>query len=383
MNCRFLYLYIFVVLGVIPVLQASSIHSKKCGDFLIVDDSESFETTICQESAQFDASDENYKTKTSKLVVLPSKELWELTHDSQKILDQLLYEKIKKLVKLRFSETFAFARTSNNKDLLKALQDAERELFKEKKNNPRKEVQKFLSIFPDLERSLVLEDPNFKPLLCQYEVHKHREKNLRKFSRVLGLIATVGGASGIIAAGMLSIPMIPAAFYAMSVLKISSGSLKIRNSLATWTDVHSEKVAKKMLDVFNESEEEKNDLEHENKKLKKLKSTPELSLTIQNNNERIRQIEMHLKESKPIIMDLKKAVGQGKRIKRELISGILDTALASVAFVGGNFSGKQLKDFHPNKDQIKTIQPDPKVDGSYTPLGPEDLQGPGTTYVDP
>ena len=83
------------------------------------------------------------------------------------------------------------------------------------------------------------------------------------------------------------------------------------------------------------------------------------------------------------ILILKKTVTQGKRIKRELISGILDTGLAAVAYLGGDFSAKQLKDFYPKKDQIKTIQPDPKGDGSFTPLGPEDLQGPGTTYVDP
>jgi hypothetical protein len=382
MKCIFL-LYIYIILGACHTLEASTVETKRCGDFYILENSISAETVICQDNSEYKSDDKTYKTKNSEIVVAPSKEILELSHNSQKILDRILYEKVKELVKKKFEETFAFARSSNEPDLLKALQDAEKALFKEKNINPKKEVQKFLSLFPDIERSLILEDPNYKPLLCQYEVHKHREKFLRKFSRVLGIIATVGGASGVIAAGMLSLPMIPAAFYALSVLKVSSGTLKIRNSLSTWTDVHSEKVAKKLLNVYEALDEEKEELEKNNKNLKKLKSTPDLLVTINQNNERILQIDKHLKESKPQILILKKTVTQGKRIKRELISGILDTGLAAVAYLGGDFSAKQLKDFYPKKDQIKTIQPDPKGDGSFTPLGPEDLQGPGTTYVDP
>lgn len=376
---RFLFLFILSF----NIFADAKVHSRKCGEFIIIEETHLMETVLCQTNQDSNTDDSTYKTPNSKLTIVPSEELLSLTHKSQKILDYVLYEKVLEKVKERFDETFEFAKSSNEPELLDALTKARESILSEKKVNPRNEIRKFLALFPEIENELIKENPEYKPLLCQYEAWKHREKFLRRFSRVLGIIGTVAGISGIIAASMLNIPMLPVAFYALSVVKMTSGTLKMRNAVATWSDVQTAKVAKKMIRVFDEAKDQLDDLEKHKKTLLKEEKSPAITQEIKETEEKIKSLSLALDENKKLMKDLKKDVKAGKTIKRELVSGILDTTIGAFALWGGNIASNQLKDFYPKESQIKTIPLDPKGDGSLTPFSPGDVQGPGTNYVDP
>jgi hypothetical protein len=358
------------------------ISSKKCGDFYVVESNSTMNESTCLGNGLY-TDEQNYKTPDSQVLVFADKEIFKLTNKSQEIIDYVLYQKVLQKVKERFSEAFEFAKESKEPELLKALKDAEKELFQKDSKNPKKETQKILSLFPDIEDEILEETPDYKPLICQYQARKHREKNLRKFSRVLSAIGMVGGLSGIIAAGIINIPMMPVAFYALSFVKMSSGTLKIRNAVANWNEVQSAKVAKRLLKVFDQAKKELDSLEEENKTLNKLHKTKDADALIVENNERISSLKKGIEENNFLMKDLRSQIKSGKRIKRELISGAIDTSLGAFAFWGGNFSSKQLANFYPKESQINTIKMDPKGDGSFTSYGPDDLQGPGVTYVDP
>lgn len=302
------------------------------------------------------SEDVEFKTAGRVTEVSVPKNVHELYKNQKDIIDHVFLEKVLKKAQERFDEAMSFAKESQEPELQKALEEARKETLKTDPKNPRVEIRKLLSLFPGIRDDLIKEDEANRALICQYEVWKHREHFIKKFTKVLGVIGTIGGLAGVGAAAILSIPLIPAALYTLAGLKVATGGLKIRNSIAHREELAAGKAAKLMIEVHKGMEEELKDLKDLKKDLGKIKNPDaDQQAEISDINQRIIKLNTALTSSEKQFSELASAVKDRKNNIKNLVSGIASTTFGSLALLGGLYATDRLSDFEADPSSTTTI----------------------------
>ena len=240
--------------------------------------------------------------------------------------------------------------------MVEKYKEFEKEVLADEGKGPKHEVQKLLTLYPDIEAQILEEHPEYKPLVCKYELHKHREKILKICAKTLAISAMIVSLVGGPATAYFWIPALPHILMIGGGASVLAGGLKIGDAIVKWDDVRAANTAKALLKFNKENE----DL------IARLKKDPAKNMDM------IKYLQEHRLSSSEI--DRLKNI---KKLKRkeyaELLGGVLNTAFGAAAIYGGLWAGKQFMDFRTTKPaNITDPYVAPTTGGGYTGAGGDD-----------
>lgn len=401
------------------------LYTKQCGDFIIVKNTDEISTELvpCENNGviqtkpqEFRKKDKKkwYRTPKAETTLIPNAEILGLAKTGQDVADLVLLEAIKEKVRNRFDKAFKFASDEKEgalselnqqiaeidseikntrdqskikllnfkkkkvrnqsrevDDLKNAIESARNAVFERGSDKPRKQIRKFLALFPGIERDLISDDPAFKPLLCQYQSWKHKQMFWKKFGKILGKIGTYAGIAGVIAAATLSIPALPAVFFTISALKLASAGIKGRDAVVRMSENSAAFAAKRILDTQDELKYEIIKLNEEKDRMKNSNATSEELKLIEY---RIATYEQSINEVDKWKSELQGAISNRKGMRKEVIEAITTTTIGLGSLGVGNFLDDKLKGFKSDKpdEVIPYSEPQPG-----DPQDPGDIMGDG------
>ncbi|MBC7691700.1 MAG: hypothetical protein H7222_08005 [Methylotenera sp.] len=241
----------------------SAFESRKCGNFKIEADlSESGDPLVCRTDDGMGTR--RYKTKHAQVQLHVPQAMIDISRDSSEIIDRVLLDTLQSKVDDRFKKTFGWVDSLEDKaqaaDLRKAFTALKEKILDQKESEPKHQIRKWLALYPELEEEMTREHPEFAPLICRYEVWKHRES----FLKSVGMAAGALGGIGVLLAGPLAwylwVPALPKILLAAGALKLGSGALKVQGAVAGWDKVKAATLANKMLKLYDETQDYINEL---------------------------------------------------------------------------------------------------------------------------
>ncbi len=322
------------------------------------------ETTTFQEVAPDYSAKRSHETKNSKTYVGVSGEVLETSKNVQAAINHYLLNLIEEKVKQNFSKAFEFAEKENSTELNSAIREAHMAVFYKGPKDPISKIRRYLALFPSIEAELMIENPDLKPLFCQFEVWKHRKERWQKTAKILGRISSIAGYAGIIASGILALPALPVALMGVGALKVVSGSMGLATNLSSMSEHSAGRAAKEILNFQSELKSYIADLNTEKMTLPKNERGP-LEERIKNLEISVNLIEVHTPE-------LKNAIKGRKKIRKEIISNLLNIGLGGAMFSGGLQLQKKFSDFRSSKVEYQDPLPDqPSTDYGFGGLSPD------------
>ena len=349
------------------VEDGAEVDIRACGNFVIKADQEDdfASPTVCRTDDKI--TDKRWKTKDAEVELHVSKSQLAKAKSPKQLMDQVLLEMIQQKVKAKL-ESFAWLNSIENiksedpavkkqiKEVTDKYEEFKKQVLKDDGKGAKHEVQKLLTLYPDIEDEILQSHPDYKPLICKYELHKHREKILKICAKTLAISAAIVTLVGGPATAYFWIPALPKILMIAGGAETIAGALKIGDAIVKWDDVRAANTAKTLLQFNKENE----DL------LSKLKKDPE------KNKEAIKYLQDHRLSSSEI--DRLKNV---KKLKRkeytQLLGGLMNTAFGAAAIYGGVWAGKQFMDFKA-KAPANVTDPyvPPTTGGGYTGPGADD-----------
>ncbi|MFZ4715464.1 MAG: hypothetical protein ACOYL6_17195 [Bacteriovoracaceae bacterium] len=238
-----------------------TISSKKCGDFEVVLDIADFETT---EAYRCDdgIDDKKYKTPGGKVKLHVSEKTFSLVKNVDEVADLVLLNLIRKKIKVRFDEKLAKLDLTNQKPFYDAYIKMQNQILNDGKS-PKRQIRKLLVLFPDIEKEIEMNNPDYKTLICRYEVWKHNQKIIKDIAigfSILEMAALLAAAP--IAASVVLAANVDKAYLLAQILIVGGaagiigGALQIQNDITKWDQVTASKNAKMLLKFYEQVEDE-------------------------------------------------------------------------------------------------------------------------------
>lgn len=319
--------------------------SKKCGEFIIISNTHSnAQISVCRNDNG--VMDDGNKTPEGITQIVAPEAIVEGARNSSKIIDEILLKEVKERAEKKLEGFKTITDLPDNKDTkeLKEQVAAFKKLILESKKGAIHQIRTILSVYPEIEDELITDHPEYKTLLCKYEVWKHRREILEKVTKISAKIVSillVLGTAGTVVAffGLFSIAMMGPIMMALGATEVGIGGLQIFSSIENWDDVRAGGIAKKLLKFDKELHDY----------IVLLQKSPE------KNKKEILELQKLTLSSNDIkdLKNLKKV--KNKRIK-ELIGGGIKMVLGTATFIGGAALKERFSDFHTNDPAIITNQ---------------------------
>ena len=333
-----------------------------CGVFKIIADLPDDETSsVCRLDDR--ASDGVFKTKGSAVDVHISQAVLNHAKSGKQIIDQVLLNMIHELVQKKIN-SFAWASVLGSEKALgpkvaKTVSDIKekyaefvKEVMTDEGKGPQHEIRKLLTLYPDIEAQILDANPEFKPLICRYELRKHRIKILEGFGKGLAIAASIAILAGGPATAYFWIPALPKILMIAGGVEVLTGTLKIGTAIAKWDDARAASTAKTLLEFYKANES----------LIKLLQKDP-----VRNSDE-----ISYLQDKRPSPIELER-LKNIKKLKRkeisQLLGGLLNTAFGAAAIYGGVWAGKQFSDFKATAPAHVTDPYTPPNGGGGNPGG--------------
>jgi hypothetical protein len=320
--------------------------------------------TIQQDEEGAYSEKKPYETRGSKTRIGVPEDILASTKNVQDIINHYFLKVIEDKVRENFKQAFHFADQENSSELNSAIREAHSAVFHDGPKNPGDRIKRYLALFPDIEAQLLMEQPELKPLFCQYEVWKHRRDRWRKTGKILGRISSIAGYSGIIASAILALPALPVAVMSVGAIKVVSGGIGLSANIASMSDHSAGKAAKEVLS-FQKT------LKKHIEKLGKEKASlpaPEratIEVRMKNLEKAVNTIESHRSE-------LEDAVKKRKAVRQGIVSNLLNIGLGSVMIHGGLQLQEKFKDFRSSTVEQQNPFPDqPSTDFGNGAISPD------------
>ena len=333
-----------------------------CGVFKIIADLPEDETSnVCRIDDR--RNDGKFKTKDAAVDVHISQAVLNHAKSGRQILDQVLLNMIHELVQKKI-DSFAWVHAVENEknvnpDVAKTISEVKekyaefvKEVMTDEGKGPQHEIRKLLTLYPDIEAQILELNPSFRPLICRYELRKHRIKILQGFAKGLAIAASIAILAGGPATAYFWIPALPKILMIAGGVESLTGVLKIGTAIAKWDDVRAASTAKTLLAFYKDNDE----------LLKKLQKDPTRNAAM------IAYLQDH--RPSPSELDRLKDI---KKLKRKeiahLLGGLLNTAFGAAAIYGGVWAGKQFSDFKATTPAHVTDPYTPPNGGGSNPGG--------------
>jgi hypothetical protein len=143
------------------------------------------------------ANGSDFKTPESSVFVGLPADTPHTMKNINKVIDNYLYIFLREKVEDRFDQHMELAKKLKNPELNEYILKVKNELFNDQES-PKKQIRKFLTLYPDLIFELQNEFGNdLKPLICRYELPKYYTGIAKKWSghfATIGLALTASGA---------------------------------------------------------------------------------------------------------------------------------------------------------------------------------------------
>ncbi len=338
--------------------HVSDYEMKNCGKFTVYKEfNGKDEIEVCRLDEAL--TDTVKKTKGAEVQIGISENLLNTFDDVSEVIDAALLVQVKEKAKSRIETVLggwekSVCSISTEKECKDIQEDISniRKSLEDEKIAPKKQIIKYLTIFPDIEDEIVAKNPEYKPLICKYEIWKHRQKVIKTIAKWLGRASLLTLLVAAPVVGYFSITSAPALMIGGGIGEVIANGAKIKVRVSEWSEVKAATLSKKLLGFYNDVQnlidvlnKDQNKYKDEITKLQKL-------LPAQNEMNRLK--------------DVKKLK---TKAYKELVGGILGTAFGVAAVWGGLELYKRFADFRTDTPAVNTNQP--TVD-PYGPVGGDD-----------
>jgi hypothetical protein len=363
---NFLMSMIFMI---VPFLALSAdeehiykaLESKQCG-MVSIQYSEGFDKKdqVCRLDNSL--SDIQNLTPMANVSILIGNDISSHIKSSEKILYEVLLQKIAPLVEERIKPLDKIGGLELpgkiREETLKDLKEFKDKLFSSKRS-ARSKLETFFDLYPDLADEILKENPEFRPLVCRFDVWKKRKdkwmKGLRISSKVLAWTAIIASLPTLGAGfvGAFPVTILGPIYKALGLAQIGLSASSLTGHLLTLNELSSARLAKDYLRIDNEL----------SKTLKNLQKEPE------KNQNSIREIQaMQLSEAqKTSLKDVKR---DGAKKKRQMIGSLLQLTLGVIEFKFGDFLNEHFKNY-------ESSGPAETINSPIKPRNPLDLDDGG------
>lgn len=321
-----------IALALVPSIAHA--RNRRCGSLdVITDIPEGDSPQVCRSGEPWEQR--GYQTRGARLQLHIPGSMAEGARNAGEIGDRVLLDLLREKVAERFGKSFAYINADlgsspKAEEIRKELAELRSQIFSTDPDQPRAkhQIRRLLVLYPLLEDEIVAEHPEYRPLICRYEVWKHRQKVLKTVSKVLSLAGTVAVLVGGAATAYLWMPALPAVLLAGGALQTAGSTVKVAQVIDSWDEVSAGKYAARVLEVYADTD----------KLIKKLKKDPNAD------PDQIRELQDSLPSQQEIahLREVKK--GRAKAWRR-IISGVMGTALGIGAMYGGIQALDRLGDF--------------------------------------
>ena len=329
--------------------------SKKCGDFVIISDVDSTnQIEVCR--LDNGVMDRELHTREAKTVIHAPDAIVESAKSSSQVIDIVLLQEVRARAQKKLEGLKKIEELPENDQTHELKENAKwlKEFVLSNKHSAIHQIRTILSVYPDIEDDLVKENPDYKSLLCKYEVWKHRREILNKVAKITSKIVTIAlilgtAATGIGFFGLLSMASMGPIMIALGATEVGAGGFQIYGSLLNWDDVRAGKLAKHLLSLNSGV----------NDYIKELQKDPTKNAVLIKEFQEITLSKKDIEDLK----DIKKL--KNDRIK-ELINGSFKVLIGASTVAGGVFLKSRFSEF--------------KTDGPANPVnttGPNPLPGSG------
>lgn len=318
---------------IFPAAASENLQTRKCGEFeLITETLEDFSPEACR--LDDGEEDRDYKTRGARTKIHLSEREFNLSKNVGEAVDRVLLDLMRKKVRARFADKLKTIDLGNEKSFHEAYLQMQEKILDDGKS-PKSQVRKLFILFPDLEQEILKDHPDYKPLICRYEVWKHNQKILKNVAlglSVLQLAALMTAAP--IAASVVFTANMDRAFLVSQILigggvaGVVGGALQIRNDIANWDQVTAAKNAKMLLKFYGDIDKE----------IKKLQKDPE------KNRAKIVELEKWLPTSVEL-EQLKQTKKKEFKEYKSLFFGLAKVGLGVTMIYGGQQLFEMLSQF--------------------------------------
>lgn len=254
-----------------PTLSHAS--KRKCGSLDVVTDiPEGDSPHVCRTGDPWEQR--GYQTRGARLQLHVPSSMTEGARNAGEIGDRVLLDLLRSKVSERFEKSFSYINadlgtSAKAEEIRRELASLKSEIFSEDQgydDQPRakRQIRRLLVLYPQLEDEIVAEHPEYRPLICRYEIWKHRQKILKTVSKVLSVAGTVAVLVGGVATAYLWMPALPAVLLTGGALQTAGSTIKVAQVIDSWDEVAAGKYAARVLEVYDDTE----------KLIKKLKKDP-------------------------------------------------------------------------------------------------------------
>ncbi len=330
-------LMILIELASLAAPTLSHASKRRCGSLDVVTDiPEGDSPQVCRIGDPWEQR--GYQTRGARLQLHVPSSMTEGARNAGEIGDRVLLDLLRSKVSERFEKSFSYINadlgtSAKAEEIRKELASLRSEIFSEDQGyddqpKAKRQIRRLLVLYPQLEDEIVAEHPEYRPLICRYEIWKHRQKILKTVSKVLSVAGTVAVLVGGVATAYLWMPALPAVLLTGGALQTAGSTIKVAQVIDGWDVVAAGKYAARVLEVYSDTE----------KLIKKLKKDPNAD------PEQIRELQDSLPSPQQIaeLREIKK--GRAKAWRR-IISGVMGTALGIGAMYGGIQALDRLGDF--------------------------------------
>jgi hypothetical protein len=318
----------FLLASILTIMHSlafasDKLSSRKCGEFELISESiEDYSTSACR--IDDGIGDRGYKTPDAKTQIYVSRNEQSLIKNVGEAVDYVLLDIIRKKVKSKFQKKLSELNIQQEKSFYDAYIRMQNKILDDGKS-AKSQVRKLLTLFPDLENEILQDNPEYKPLICRYEVWKHNRATIRKIAFTLTVIELAAlltaaplAASVIFTASIDRALLVSQLLMTGGIAGIIGGALQIENNIATWDEVTAAKNAKMLLKFYNDIDNE----------IKKLQKEPDL------NRQKILELQKWLPNHQEI-EELKLTKKKQFKHYKDLFSGLTRVGLGITMVYGG------------------------------------------------
>lgn len=343
--------------------------SKRCGTIKLVEH-ESLDFNAEPNVCRLDAGllDESFKTQKGETEIYYSSSMLDMSKSTSKIIDQILLDKILVMAKKRLEGFNLINNLPESEDKKEILEEINK--FKELLLNSKKgaihQIRTILSVYPDIQDELIKQNPDYKALICKYEVWKHKREIFLKIAKISSKIVSIAVLMGAIVLpvvgifGYISVASLGPLFIAMGGAQIGFSSANIMATILNWDEVRTGRMAKKLIEAD----------EQIGQYIKVLQKDP------QKNSNLILQL-------RPLLLSetTKKELKELKKIKNNHLKSVITNSLrvfSGIALIAaGNALNSHFKDFKTNDPAEVT-----NTENINPVVGPNDPSEPGGFLTD-
>lgn len=346
---NFILIFQLILSSISYADDENSYESKKCKLFFNVSEVEglSEEVQICKEGSQVN-------------LAVP-KDMFDLNQSTSRIIDEILLQKILPLAQKRmsgFDVINTLPESKEKEELIEEVNNYKKILLPTKKNAIH-QIRTILTLYPDIERELITQDPSNAALICKYNVWRHRREILGRVatisSKIVSLALIVGSltASGAVVFGAMSASSLGPLMIALGAGQTVAAGFEFFATVQNWDDVRAGRWAKARLEIDDNVK----------KKIKELEKDPA------NNQALIDSLQ-----STSLLAYERKELKELNKVKNKRIKTIVTSSIKAITGILAIYGGASIKDHF--KD-FKTTEPAKVINPLNNSPGSGTLPGSG------